>query len=52
MSHTVTVKMIADQIIEIAGKEVNIHDIKTIYVNSKGEIVLVALEATKPYIAT
>ena len=43
MSHTVTVKMIADQVIGIAGKEVNIHDIYSIYVNSKGEIVEVAL---------
>jgi len=38
MSHTVTVKLIADQYIEIKDKEVNIHDIKTIVVNSKGQI--------------
>ena len=43
MSHTVTVRMIADQIIEVAGQEVNVHDIKTIYVNDSGQIEEVAL---------
>ena len=42
MSHTVTVRMIADQIIEVDSKEVNIHDIKTIYVDAKGKITEVA----------
>lgn len=43
MSHTVTVKLIADQVIEINGKEVNIHDIITIYVDNQGKIIEVAL---------
>jgi len=47
MSHTVTVKLIADQIIEIAGKEVNVHDIETVYVNSKGQIEEVAIKSTE-----
>lgn len=44
MSHTVTVRMIADQVIEVNGNEVNIHDIKTIYVNPKGQIEEVAIK--------
>lgn len=44
MSHTTEVKMIADQEIEIAGQEVNIHNIKTIYVNANGLITMVALD--------
>ncbi len=39
MSHTVEVKMIADQEIEIAGKKVNIHDIQTIVVDGRGKII-------------
>ena len=39
MSHTVTVKMIADQEIEVNGEIVNIHDIETVYVNAEGKIV-------------
>jgi len=35
--------MVADQVIEIAGKTVNIHEIKTVIVNSRGEIVEVIL---------
>lgn len=43
MSHTVTVKLIAEKIIiKIGGKEVNIHDIQTIYVDYKGRILEVA----------
>lgn len=38
MSHTVQVNMIADQEISINGIEINIHDIKTIYVDSNGKI--------------
>ena len=43
MSHTVTVKLIADQEIEVQGKEVNIHDIETVYINGDGVINEVAL---------
>ena len=43
MSHTVTVKLIADQEIEVQGKEVNIHDIETVYINGDGVITEVAL---------
>ena len=39
MSHTVKVTMRADQEIYIKGKEVNIHDIQTIYVDGEGLIV-------------
>ena len=39
MSHTVTVKMIADQYIEVNGYEINIHDIKTIVVDERGRII-------------
>ena len=42
MSHAVQVNMIADQVIEVNGKEVNIHDIVSIYVNHLGEILEVA----------
>ncbi len=45
MNHTVQVNMIAEQVIEINGKEVNVHDIESIYVNNWGEILEVA---TKP----
>lgn len=38
MSHSVTVKMIADQEIFINHHRVNIHDIKTVLVNSDGVI--------------
>ena len=39
MSHHVTVGMVADQEIEIQGKVVNIHDIKTIEVDAYGKII-------------
>ena len=38
MSHTVEVKMISDQEIEMCGETINIHDIKSIQVNNKGVI--------------
>lgn len=44
MSHTTEVKMIADQEIEICGKIVNIHDILSITVNSKGKITNAFIE--------
>lgn len=43
VSHTVIVRMIADQEIEVAGKDVNIHDIATIYVDGRGKITEVHL---------
>ena len=43
MSHRVTVKLIADQTIELNKKEVNIHDIKTIHVDGQGVIKKVDL---------
>ena len=48
MSHTVTVRLIADQIIEVAGKERNIHEIETIYVNADGQIEDVAIKEKEP----
>ena len=47
MSHMVTVKLVADQIIEVEGKEVNVHDIETVYVNSKGQIKEVAIKGAE-----
>ena len=44
MSHTTSVLLIADQVIEIAGKEVNIHDIHAFIVNDQGLIIEVYLE--------
>lgn len=44
MSHTVAIKMIADQEIEIREKKINIHDIEAIIVNADGIIVDVFLE--------
>lgn len=41
MSHTVTVKMIADQEIYINHQIVNIHDIESIVVDSRGVIMRV-----------
>ena len=38
MGHTVTVVMIADQYINISGKECNVHDIETIHVDRNGVI--------------
>ena len=38
MSHSVKVTIIADQEIEINGKIVNIHDIKTLVLDSFGKI--------------
>ena len=44
MSHTVNIKMIASQEINIHGYVVNIHDIRTIVVNSRGRIESVFCE--------
>ncbi len=38
MSHTVTIIMHADQLIEIQGTLVNIYEIQAIMVNSQGQI--------------
>ena len=43
MSHTVTVRMIADQIVTINGAEVNVHDIRSIEVDETGTIITVRL---------
>ncbi len=45
MSHTVKVNLIADQEIEVDGQEVNIHDIRTITVDTDGRIIDVVLES-------
>jgi len=37
--HATTVTLIADQLIEIMGKEINIHDIKTIQIDELGQII-------------
>lgn len=44
MSHAVKVRLIADSVIRIAGKDVYIHDIETIFVNSRGRITEVFLK--------
>jgi len=44
MSHSVGVTLIADQEIEIQGRQVNIHDIKSILVDSEGKIADAYLE--------
>ncbi len=38
MSHSVQVTLIADQHVQILGKEINVHDLKTITLNSDGTI--------------
>jgi len=43
MSHSVKVTLIADQEITLFGHEVNVHDIKTIVLNSDGVIVSFAV---------
>ena len=47
MSHTTKISMIADQEIRINGQNINIHDIKTIIVDSNGQIIDVMLEESK-----
>lgn len=44
MSHSVEVTLIADQEIEIQGRRVNIHNIKSIIVDSEGKITDAYLE--------
>jgi len=44
MSHSVEVTLIADQEIEIQGRRVNVHNIKTILVNPEGKIIDAYLE--------
>ena len=39
MSHSVEVTLIADQEIELIGKTVNIHNLRTIHLDSGGAIV-------------
>jgi len=39
--------MISDQEIRINGQDINIHDIKTIIVDSNGQIIDVILEDSK-----
>jgi len=47
MSHTTKISMISDQEIRINGQDINIHDIKTIIVDSNGQIIDVILEDSK-----
>ena len=42
MSHSIKVKLIADHEIELLGNIVNIHDLKTIMLNSYGKIIAYA----------
>ncbi len=44
MSHSVQVTMIADQCIEIGGREVNVHDIAVIHVDGRGQITKCTLK--------
>lgn len=50
MSHSVEITLIADQVIEIMGEPVNVHDLKSIGLNDQGEIIeytkLSTVEAT------
>ena len=39
MSHTVMVHLIGDQVLGILGKETNIHDIETLYIDRRGKII-------------
>ena len=43
MSHSVQITLIADQLIEILGKKVNVHDIECIMVNDIGIIMGVTI---------
>lgn len=47
MSHSTRVTLIADQEIEIQGRRVNVHDIRSIVVDSEGKITDAYLE-TEP----
>ena len=47
MSHSITVTLIADQEIKLIGKTINIHNLKTIYLDPYGEIVGFYLYPTK-----
>ena len=42
MSHSVKVTLIADQEIKVRGRDVNVHDIKSIIVDGEGRIVDIA----------
>jgi hypothetical protein len=42
MSHSIKVKLIADHEIELLGSMVNIHDLKTIILDSYGKIIAYA----------
>ena len=48
MSHTVTIKLIADQEIEIQGIRVNIHELQSILVNGTGVIVCAEVKTHQP----
>lgn len=50
MSHSVKVNLIANQTISFFGKEVNIHDIETICLDSNGEIESYKLKCTNEFI--
>ena len=52
MSHSVSITMTADQEIDIQGRKVNIHDIRSIVVNGDGVITdaYLAPELTEVYI--
>ena len=39
MSHSVQITLIADQYIQLLGKEINVHDLKTITLDGHGIIV-------------
>ena len=44
MSHTVSVRLIADQEIEFNGRCVNIHNIMSVMVDAHGQIIDIYLE--------
>lgn len=47
MSHSVKVTLIADQVIDILGKRVNVHDLITITLDDDGKIVDATVRVNK-----
>ena len=48
MSHTVTVKMISDQDIQVDGVYINVYEVRSIFVDGHGRIVDWLLEIPMP----
>ena len=50
MSHTVKLILIADQVIDIQGIEVNVHDIYSIIVDPYGKIINASVDTHNPQV--